>query len=201
MAMDGRVPALSLVSARRHAGPADADLVLALQAGHVGAFDPIWTRYSVRVSSFLAHSLGRPRHEVEDLTQEVFLRVFIAGRRIRKPSSLRYFVMSVAAKVFKGQLRYARTRRFVRLTRTGDIPDVAVVPGGDEEFHAAEDARKRCHEILRRAHTRERVAFMSRYFEDMNVPEVADRLGISVATVKRLSARALKKVSARASFR
>jgi RNA polymerase sigma-70 factor, ECF subfamily len=177
--------------------PTDADLVLAVQAGRVDAFEAIWDRYALRVSSFLAHSLGRPRYEVEDLTQEVFLRVFVACRRIRNPESLRYFVMAVAHKVFKGQLRYARVRRHVHLTKTGQVPEIGVVPGGDDEFPGAGEALKRCNEILSRAQARERVAFTSRFFEEMSVSEVADRLGISASTVKRLSARALKKVSAR----
>jgi RNA polymerase sigma-70 factor (ECF subfamily) len=177
--------------------PDDAELVLALQEGKAWASEEIWDRYSDRVSRFLARSLGRPQHDVEDLTQEVFIRVLTRHRAIQKPAALRQFVMSVAVNVLKWELRYRRIRRKVRLSESGDVPDIATDPGSDEAAGEARQALGLCYQILDRLRARERVAFVLRYVEEMTVLEIADRMGISTSTTKRLIGRAVAKVSQR----
>jgi RNA polymerase sigma factor (sigma-70 family) len=170
----------------------DADLVVALCAGEAWASEAIWDRYSDIVSRFFVRSLGRPTEEVEDLTQEVFLRIFTRPRTIREPGALREFVMAVAVRVLKYQLRYRWIRRRVRLSDSGQLPDVPVVSGSDE---TARHALRRCYAILDRLSARERAAFVLRYLEEMTVGEVAARLTVSHSTAKRLINQGVAKVS------
>lgn len=79
----------------------DAELVLELQAGLATAAQAIWDRYSGRVYRFLFRSLPGPAQGIEDLTQEVFLRIFTRVRNIKNPAALREFVMGVAVRVLK----------------------------------------------------------------------------------------------------
>lgn len=175
----------------------DAELVLALQGGAAWAPGAIWERHSDRVSKFLSRSLGRPLHDVEDLTQEVFLRIFTRPRSIQTPAAFPQFVMSVAVNVLKWELRYRWIRRKVRLSASGDVPEVATPPGFDEQTSEARQALKLCYEILDGLRARERVAFVLRYMEEMTVGEVAQRMEISKSTAKRLIGRAVGKVSER----
>src|SRR6185503_13197419 len=69
----------------------DAEMVRAHRAGEAWASRAIWDRYSDRVHRFLQRALGRPSAEVEDLTQEVFLRLFARVHVIREPGALREF--------------------------------------------------------------------------------------------------------------
>jgi RNA polymerase sigma-70 factor (ECF subfamily) len=171
---------------------ADAELVLALQRGEAGAAEAIWQRYSGRVHRFLSHALGRPSEEVEDLTQEVFLRIFTRARAIQKPAALREFVMSVAVRVMQWELRRRWVRRWVRLSESGELPDVA--DGGvDQE---ARQALSRCYDILNGLGVRERTAFALRYLEEMTMEEVAAHMRTSLSTAKRLVNRATTSVSA-----
>ena len=188
---------LRLVVTPRPVQREDAELVLALQAGAAWASEAIWDRYSDRVSKFLVRSLGRPQHDVEDLTQEVFIRVFTRHRAIQTPAALRQFVMSVAVNVLKWELRYRWIRRRVRLSETGELPEIATAVGFDEAAGEARQALGLCYAILDRLGTRERVAFVLRYMEEMTVSEVAERMGISTSTAKRLIGRAVDKISAR----
>jgi RNA polymerase sigma-70 factor (ECF subfamily) len=160
----------------------DADLVLALQRGEPTAAEAIWDRYSPRVHRFLLRSLGRPADDVEDLTQETFLRIFTRASAIRKPAALREFVMAVAIRVLKWELRRRRVRRWVRLSDDGEVPDI-VIDGVDQE---ARQALERCYTILNSLATRERVAFALRYLDEMTMEEVASQLSISLSTAKRL---------------
>ena len=172
----------------------DVELVAALRDGAAWASEAIWDRYSDNVSRFFVRSLGRSTAEVEDLTQEVFLRVFTRPRAIREPAALREFVMAVAVRVLKGELRYRWIRRWVRLSDSGQLPDRPAAPDSDE---AARHALRRCYAILDGLGARERAAFLLRYLEEMTVSEVAERMAISHSTAKRLITRGIAKVSER----
>src|SRR4051794_4061606 len=175
--------------------PEDATLVRALRAGEGWASEAIWERYSDRVTRFFARYAGPSLDDAEDLTQDVFLRVFASHRNIRKPSSLRHFVMAIAIRVLHQQIRSQRVRRNVRLSVTGEMPDIATPARADDE---ARHALRRCCEILERLRTRERVAFALRHLEGMTLEQVAERLEISRSTAKRLINRAAKRISMRA---
>jgi RNA polymerase sigma-70 factor (ECF subfamily) len=170
----------------------DADLVLALHDGHEWASAAIWDRYSDQVSRFFARSLGRATDDVDDLTQEVFLRVFTRPQAIREPAALREFVMGVALRVLRNLFRYRWIRRMVRLSPDGQLPEVPAHAGTDE---AARHALRRCYGILDGLAVRERAAFVLRYLEEMTVDEVAACMSISRSTAKRLINRGVSKVS------
>lgn len=171
----------------------DSELVLALRDGQRWAARAIWDRHSNRVHRFLARALG-PNQEIEDLTQEVFLRIFARPRAIRDPEALPQFVMAVAVRVLKWQLRYRWVRRNMRLTSDGTLPD----PVGDRA--SAEETRhavRLCYRILDALGTRERAAYTLRFLEEMTVEEVAATLGVSLSTAKRLINRAAEVVASK----
>lgn len=172
----------------------DVSLVLALRAGEGWASRALWDRYSDRVRRYFARSEERRRHDVEDLTQEVFLHVWAGRRTIQKPASLRHFVMAVATKVLARQRRFRQVRRSVCLSATGDVPEIATPPRADDD---ARHTLRRCYEILERIRTRERTAFVLRRLEAMSIEHVAGRMMISTSTAKRLIRRAANKISTR----
>jgi RNA polymerase sigma-70 factor (ECF subfamily) len=171
----------------------DADLVLALRRNERGAAEAIWNRHSESVRRFLGRALGPSGDEAEDLTQEVFLRVFARTRVIREPSALREFIMSVALRVLQWEIRRRWVRRKVFLSKDGDLPEVGAPDRANQE---ARHALRACYAILDRLSVRERVAFVLRYLEEMTLEEVAERLDCSLSTAKRVLTRATERVSA-----
>ena len=183
MGLSDRPKPLSPITPDPHAGRSDAELVVALQADLPWARREIWTRYSGLVRRYLARALGRPSPEVEDLTQEVFLRIFARRAAIRRPEALREFAMAVAVRVLKWNLRSRWIRRIVGLSADGELPDVIADRGAEEETN---DALRRCRLILDALGTRERVAFSLRFLEEMTMEEVAKTMDVSLSTAKRL---------------
>jgi RNA polymerase sigma factor (sigma-70 family) len=183
MGLSDRPKPLPSIASDPHAGRSDAELVVALQADLPWARREIWTRYSVQVRRYLARALGRPSPEVEDLTQEVFLRIFARRAAIRRPEALREFAMAVAVRVLKWNLRSRWVRRIVGLSADGELPEVIADRGAEEETN---DALRRCRSILDSLGTRERVAFSLRFLEEMTMEEVATTMGVSLSTAKRL---------------
>src|SRR6478609_7534576 len=124
-------------------GSEDIELVDALVRGEPWAAEEIWDRHAGSVRRLLHRALG-PRPEVEDLTQEVFMRVFSRMGLLRDAQALREFVIAVAVNVLKGELRRRWVRRRVSLSTDGSVPDIEA-PGADPE---ARDALARCYAIL-----------------------------------------------------
>jgi RNA polymerase sigma-70 factor (ECF subfamily) len=138
----------------------------------------------------LAKALG-PCLEIEDLTQEVFLRVFRRLPYLRDPSALRAFVLAVAMNVLKWELRRRWVGRKVRLSGSGTLPDIESTSADAE----ARQALRRCYRIFDSLPTKERLAFVLRYMEGMTIDEVAGTLDVSVSTAKRWVSRGAEKVA------
>lgn len=169
----------------------DAELVRSLRDDDPAAPVLLWERCSPLVARVLVKALG-PGREIEDLTQEVFLRVFVRLPSLRDPSALRSFVLSVAMNVLKWEIRRRWVSRRVLLSGTGELPDVETTPVDAE----ARQALRRCYRILDTLPARERLAFVLRYMEGMTIEEVAAALVVSVSTAKRLVNRGAAKVNA-----
>ena len=166
------------------------ELVEALSRGEPWAAQEVWDRHAASVRRLIARALG-PRPEVEDLTQEVFMRVFSRSGGIREASALREFVTAVAVNVLKTELRRRWVRRKVSLSDDGSVPEIEA-PRADPE---AREALARCYAILDKLGARERAAFVLRYMEEQTLEQVATGLGVSLSTAKRLVSRSSERVS------
>jgi RNA polymerase sigma-70 factor, ECF subfamily len=178
-------------------GLADIDdeaLARGLIAGHRPAQREVWSRYAPMVRRILRRSLG-PSHDVDDLMQEAFLSLFEAGRRLREPQALKAYVIAIASRTARGELRKRWVRRWVKLLPGGDFDEetanaaCAVVP--DLE---AREALRRFYRLLDKLGAETRAAFVLRFMEKLEVTEVAAALGISLSTAKRRVARSWERM-------
>jgi RNA polymerase sigma-70 factor (ECF subfamily) len=142
------------------------------------------------VGRVLSKALG-PGLEIEDLVQEIFLRVFVRLPVLRDPSALRPFVLSVAMNVLKWELRRRWVGRKIRLSVSGTLPDLEGTSVDTEARHAL----RRCYRIFDSLPTSERLAFVLRYMEGMTIGEVSAALGVSTSTAKRWVSQGAAKVA------
>lgn len=168
---------------------AEVLLVAALGRGEPWAAEEVWGRYAGSIRRLMTRALG-PRPEAEDLTQEVFMRVFSRIGILREPGALREFVFAVGANVLKRELRRRWVRRKVFLSDSGAVPEVEA-PNADPE---AREALNRCYAILDKLGARERMAFVLRYMEEQTLEQVAAGLGVSLRTAQRIVSRASERV-------
>jgi len=124
MAADVRLHRMRLVAATADASENAQDLALAhaLINGAEHAAEMAWDRYAPLVHRIVSRAIG-PDAEVEDVTQEIFYRLFSRIGTLRKPEALRSFVISFAIRIVKWELRRRRARRWLTLSETGDVPD------------------------------------------------------------------------------
>ncbi|WP_437681430.1 RNA polymerase sigma factor [Sorangium sp. So ce131] len=173
-------------------GPDDSAVVRALVAGEPWAAAAVWNRHAPKVFRIVARVLG-PGADAEDLTQEVFASVFSKVSGLRDPDALGSFIVSVTLRMLKWELRRRRVRRILLLSEGAELPDHPVDPVDSE----AREALGRLYAILDTLSADDRTAFVLRHMEGMNLPEIAEAVGVSLATVKRRLSRATEHVSSR----
>ncbi|MGD0678051.1 MAG: sigma-70 family RNA polymerase sigma factor [Polyangiaceae bacterium] len=173
-------PPLRLVAPGPSAEPDDVAIVQGIVAGEEWAARVAWNRYGPMVFGFLDRALNSAG-ETEDLTQEVFLRVFGAARTIRDPTALRSFIYSSAVRMLRWHLRSKRVRRLFMLSDSGDLPERSS-PSDDAE---GRQLLERFYRLLDSLGTNERTAFVLRSLEGLSLDEIVQATGASLATVKR----------------
>jgi len=166
----------------------DAALARAAAHGDPGAAGAIWDRYSGLLRGVLRRSLGA--QDVEDHLQEVFLRFFKKPAELRDPGALRCFLIGVAMRVAGSELRRRRVRRILSLSPSGELHGPATPPLDAE----ARQAVVRLYAILDRLDADSRLLFTLRHVEALELTELAEVFGVSLATLKRRLSRVSDRV-------
>jgi len=167
----------------------DRRLVIALLAGTPDAPGLAWKTFAPMVLRILQRTLG-PGPDQQDLSQEIFVRLFTRMHELRDHGALRTFVMNIALGVAQNERRRRRARRFLGLTRTGDLPEHEIT-GADFE---ARQTIAHCHRILDCLGVEDRVLFVRRHVEKMEIAEIVEMTGWSRSTIKRRLARVTARV-------
>lgn len=183
---------LSIVPTKSVATWTDRELVDVLRAEDPRGAIATWDKYAPRIFGIVQRAIG-PTEDAEDVTQDIFLRVFARVHTLKNPDALGSFILSVAIRVIKWQLRRRRVRKFLHLADDGNLPEVAIASSDAE----ARQALRRFYEILDDLPVEERTVFVLRYVEGMDLQEVARAVDRSLATIKRRLSRAAAKVNCR----
>lgn len=171
----------------------DAAFVAALVAKDPAAACAAWDVYAPLVRGLLWQSLA-VGSDVDDLTQDVFLHFFRRIGDLRDPLAVRSFVVGIAIRVARGELRRRRVRRWLWLTDDGELPD-ETAPAADL---VAREALKHLYAILDKMDDESRLAFVLRYVRGLELTEVAAALGCSLATTKRRIAHVQERIAVHA---
>jgi RNA polymerase sigma-70 factor (ECF subfamily) len=184
-------PSLKLVdshsdAASRTTETDDATLAGEALTGRRWAQREIWYRFAPMVFSLFRRSLSA-RHDHEDLVQEVFVRVFRRLGTLENKAALRSFIYSVAVRVMSEEIRHFQVLQRART----QLVLMSEVSGGHATDFEARDTLQRISHILDGMKDKHRAVFVLRHVEGMELREVADGLGISLATVKRYLVKAM----------
>lgn len=167
----------------------DATLARAILAKDPRAARLMWVRFAPLVRRILKRTLSA-RHEVDDVSQDVFLRVFKRIHTLREPGALKPFVIAITMRTARNEIRRARGWRWVGLFPTAELPERALLVD-----NRSQQALIHFDRLLGRINEQERTAFVLRYVERMKGAEVAARLGVSEATARRWFTRAWERVT------
>jgi RNA polymerase sigma-70 factor (ECF subfamily) len=166
-------------------GHDDPDLIRRWQQGDPAAFEALVRRWQTPTAHFLARLVGGG-DLVQDLCQEVFLRVHLARARYRPAAAFSTWLYRIALNVARDALR--RHRR-----RAGPLPE--------QEPPAADDpAEARCEraelaelvdQALAGLPAPLREVLVLRHYEGMSFEDIGRLLGVAASTLKSRFAAAL----------
>ena len=170
----------------------DMRLVAAYRAGRPEAFDQLVHSYDQHVRRILTQLSVAPP-DLEDLAQEVFLRVFRNMHRFRGQSSFYTWLYRITVNVFFDHNK-KRKRADVRLSRLQNaLVDMSNVRhDGEDPYYACFNALtqaefSRAIEALPEAF---RTVVAMREVDDLSYEEIALATGISIGTVRSRLSRA-----------
>jgi RNA polymerase sigma-70 factor (ECF subfamily) len=156
----------------------DFEIVRKAQAGDAGAFNEVVTAYRRRIMGTVARMISRPE-DVEDVAQEVFLRLYYSMDQLRSPEVFEPWLYRLTV---NASLDYLRKRRRRGESRMADLSEQQVMMAD-----AAAGARF-SEEEAQRAKTRE--------FVDSLLSEVSegDRVLLTLKEVEGLSLKELQSI-------
>ena len=176
----------------------DVRLMLQVRDDNAAAFEELVLRYQSRLLTVLEH-LVRNRELAEDLTQEVFLRVFRARKSYSAGAKFSTWLFTIAKNVASNARRKRAGRREVNVTadRNEDtsaqpMDRLAIAASGllpTRQLDKTEMA-----DILRLAMEslteQQRMALLLSKFEEMSYADISEAMGMSVQAVKSVLWRA-----------
>lgn len=169
-----------LLDMSRATVPDDRELVARMRDGDADALRLMMERYQQRVFA-LIFGIVRDRHEVEDVAQEVFLKVFLRIGAFDGRSKFYTWMYRVAANAAKDHLKKRRRRPAVPLEEEAGVPDAA---GGPTEHAAVAETRLMVREAIASLPPRYREVLALRELEGLTYNEIAGILRLSMGTVE-----------------
>lgn len=160
----------------------DAQLIDRALDGDHGAFEQLIARYEQRVFRLLGR-FTRDQGEVEDLAQDVFVKLFTKLHTFQRDSSLFTWIYRVAVNTANDHFA-RRSRRKLRLVedevldRAGDEGDEPTEPLMDAELHEI------TRQIVKQIPEKFRTVLVLREYEDLSYTEISEVVGCSMGTVE-----------------
>ena len=164
----------------------DAALVARAQQGETVAFEVLVVKYQRRVAATIRR-LVREDRIVEELTQEVFLSVFVALPSFRLDGDFAAWLFTIARNAARSYLRSAQNRQDDRpielLDDAGDDDRFGAAPSPEEEAMANQLFERIDVEIAALPNVQRR-ALLLREVDGLDYKAIAAALGQPVNTVK-----------------
>lgn len=162
--------------------PTDAALVLAARAGEEWAREALFRRYA-RLALGLAYRLLPYDADIDDLVQDSFLYAFERLSGLSNPQAFQAWLSSIVVRTAGKRLR--RRKLQIRLGLRSNQPvDVDEVVSRTAPPDVAAELRA-VYALLETLPVEERIALVLRRVERLEIPEIAEQMGLSISTVKR----------------
>jgi len=186
----------------------DVELMLALQGGDEEAFSELVLRHRNAIVN-LTHRYLRNRADAEDLTQEVFYRVYRARKRYRPEAKFTTWLYRVAVNACLNEVRNRKRRLTWTATSLSGASEDAAEGGGlasrvaDDAAVAPLDAvenqelREQVRAAVEELPERQRMAILLNKFHGLSYEELAETLDMTIPGIKSLLVRARENVRKR----
>ncbi|QNI30515.1 sigma-70 family RNA polymerase sigma factor [Alloacidobacterium dinghuense] len=177
----------------------DEELILAARRGSHAAFAELQRTHSHRVYQRIL-SITRNREDAEDALQDTFLKAYLALPSFEGRSKLSSWLTRIGINTALMILRRRHCRPEMSFEQQQDFEGACAhleIPDGAPNPEQLYDQQQRCHAIrraLQRLDPKSRAVMDIRLSEEHSTKEIAQDLGVSVASVKSRLHRARKRL-------
>lgn len=178
-------------------GDDEERLVDALRVGRAWAERTLVEQHAGQVRRVLVRILGAEA-DLDDLAQEVFLRAIERVCHLRDGVTLKSWVTSFAVNVAREALRRRARRRWLSFFAPEDLPEPEAEMQDEGTGADARAALRATYAVLDTLSADLRTAFALRHVDAMELADIAQACGVSLATIKRRLERAEAAFGARA---
>jgi len=172
----------------------DSILIEKFLGGELQAFNRLVDRWHKPIYNFILRDLNN-RDEADDLTQQVFVRVYRSLHRLKRRESFSTWIYQIAANLCRDVIKQRRRRTMVSLEsmQENGVLDVAAHAVLTLQPDAAQHPdqvvnRSQLREILQKAlqeiPEEQRVVVIMKEYQGLKFTEIAEALGAPVNTVK-----------------
>ena len=168
---------------RSGAGPSDAALVLAARAGEAWATEALFRRHARAANGLAFRLMGRDA-DVDDLVQDAFVFAFVRLGSLEDPQAFAAWLRSIVVRTATKVIRRRRLLERLGLRRRGEPVDIDAMAAKAAGPDVVAELR-RTYDLLERLPADERIALLLQRAEGLALQEIADAMGVSLATAKR----------------
>jgi len=165
----------------------DTDLIEQAGQGDERAFEQLVKKYQSMVFSTICRYTGSP-DDVEDLAQDVFIKIWRNIKRFKKRSKFSTWVYRITANHCLTYRKKHQNRpvSLDELADKGSTPESLTI----EPDHETTQKVAQVKQALQELPSRQRIALVLSQFEEKTYKEIAEIMGISVSSVESLIFRA-----------
>jgi RNA polymerase sigma-70 factor, ECF subfamily len=178
----------------------EKELIAGLARGDRGAFRELVETHKKKVY-FLALDLVGNAVDAEDISQEVFLKVFRGFKTFNKDAKLGSWLYRIT---YNASIDHLRKKALTPEPMEDDAleagyqahPQIAEPRFGRDPADVAEEGLliQKIEKALGKVSAQEKTVFLLRHYEDYALKDIAETLGLSIGSVKSYLFRAIRKL-------
>ena len=166
----------------------DVGLMLDFQNGSTAAFEMLMEKYYRRILNFIYRYSGN-KERAEDLTQEVFIKVYHHGKGYRPTAQFRTWLYTIAKNLSLNELK-RHHHRSVSLDEPAAVETLKDPAPYPDKILADQEMARVIKTAISDLPENQRMAVILRRYEDFSYEEIAETMGVSLQAVKSLLNRA-----------
>lgn len=169
----------------REKNTADEILVKLIVHGNTDAFNELITRYQKQIYS-LAYRLTNNIDDAKDLTQEAFIKIYLALGKYDDSRPFSPWMYKIATNIIYSKLRNRKSRlQEVSLHNGIDfLPLIASVETHPEEYSIINENQSLVQQAISELNDRYRVPIVMKYLENLSYKDISGLLDLPIKTVE-----------------
>ncbi|MBN1272422.1 MAG: sigma-70 family RNA polymerase sigma factor [Candidatus Aminicenantes bacterium] len=179
--------------------PDEQTLIDGLHNGEEAAFRELVEKYKKKIY-YLAYDFTRNHHDAEDISQVVFMKVYRSMRTFKRNARLSSWLHRIAVNASIDHIRKkSEASDSMDEENFKELPAEYSLGGERYEENPEKSAEVRMIEAriekaLEKISNRERIVFYLRHYNNLNLQDIAETLGLSLGAVKSFLFRAVRKL-------